>query len=141
MGTCIVFSSGKWVPSHNLTEKRVYHNSWVTDEGIMLLGGAGGDSSSYSSEIVKPGEYDGVPGFTLPYRTDRACSFPDKTTDTLIITGGQFLGSRVTRYSTSGFVEDLPRFNKGRLYHGCGSYLKEDGMQVFMVAGGSTYAC
>ena len=60
----------------------------------------------------------------------RSCSFPDKITNTLIMTGGQHIGSRVTRYSTSGFVEDLPRLNEGRHNHGCGAYLREDGAHV-----------
>ena len=64
--TCITFSSGVWVTSHTLAEKRVWHTSWATDEGIILMGGSDSDTTS---EIIKQGEQNGVSAFNLVHRT------------------------------------------------------------------------
>merc|ERR1719430_3012103 len=132
--SCITFSFGVWwETSHALVEARVDHNSWSTSAGTMLLGGW---YSPTSTETVMQGEYDGVPGFTLQYNTTHACSIPDKTTDTLLITGGLNTTKTVSRYSGFGFLEDLPSLNNGRYNHGCGAYMREDGIQVYLVTGG-----
>jgi len=139
--TCITFSSGQWVTSHHLVEERIGHSSWAVAEGTMLVGG---DFPPNTTEIVKEDVYDGVPvpGFNLQKIRPATCSIPDQTTGTLIITGGRNLGweetvsSWVTRYDTLGFVEDLPSMNIERYHHGCGAYLREDGTQVLLVAGG-----
>ena len=40
--SCYTFSEeGKWTKSHNLTTERVYHCSWKTEQGILLMGGNG----------------------------------------------------------------------------------------------------
>ena len=66
--TCITFSSGKWVTSHALTEKRVGHTSWYNkEEGKIILMGGGSSGSARTTEIITEGENDGVPGFTLKY--------------------------------------------------------------------------
>ena len=62
----------------------------------------------------------------------RACSISDYTTDTVIITGGSYYRSRVTRYDTSGFLEDLPFLNEGRDNHGCATFSREDSTMVFV---------
>ena len=71
--TCITFSSGKWVTSHALTEKRVGHTSWYNkEEGkIILMGGM--DQSEWfgigvnTTETITEDEYNGVPGFSIKY--------------------------------------------------------------------------
>jgi len=133
--TCLTFSSGQWVNSHTLTQDRSDHCSWSTSDGIVLLGGDMWDSQT-TTETVRQGELDSQPGFTLQYRTVHACSIHDITTDTLIITGGNETKKYVTRYDVLGFVEDLPPLNEGRYAHGCGAYLREDGTQALLVAGG-----
>jgi len=134
--TCITFSSGEWVTSHSLAEVRLYHSSWATAEGIMLVGGFLHENTT---EIVTEAEYDGEPSFDLQY-SGNTCSIPDQTTETLIITGGRnasgVIVSRVARYDTLGFVEELPSINIERWDHGCGAYMKEDGAQVLLVTGG-----
>ena len=37
---------------------------------------------------------------------------------------------RVARYDTLGFVEELPSINIERWDHGCGAYMRDDGIQV-----------
>ena len=72
--SCITFSSGKWVTSHALAEKR-YHTSWNNkEEGkIILMGGVewmeGYDSSGRTTETITEGEYDGVLGLSMKYDT------------------------------------------------------------------------
>ena len=134
--TCITFSSGEWVTSHALVEERVSHNSWSTRAGMMLLGGW---YSPTSTEIIMQGEYSGVPGFTMESRT-HACSIPDKTTDTIIITGGINTTNTVTRYDGLGFLEDLPSLTDGRYDHGCGAYVTEDGIQVSCIINYTLYS-
>ena len=53
-----------------------------------------------------------------------ACSI--ELSETFILTGGSYTWTTVSKYSTSGWVEDLPKLNQGRQYHGCGYYFNED---------------
>ena len=55
---------------------------------------------------------------------------PDLTSDSVIITGGDFTRNTVSRYGVLGWVEDLPSLVVGRESHGCGSYFRGDGTQV-----------
>ena len=65
--SCITLSSsGEWVTSHTLLEKRFQHVSWVTEEGTIIMGGR--VPYSKTTEIVRKGE-DSVPGFKLKYHT------------------------------------------------------------------------
>merc|ERR1719233_2826235 len=129
---CITFSSGQWVTSHSLSTRRVGHSSWNTEKQIVLMGG----TDYFSTEIVMKGEEEGVEGFRLKYRTDNHCSINDKDTNTVVITGGFTTKETVSRYSAEGTMEYLPSLNEGRYNHGCGSYSRDDGKQVFLVAGG-----
>jgi len=96
----------------------------------------GGRDSSKTSETVSQGEYDGVKGFNMHYKTRSACSIPDEATNTLIITGGHYTLRKCDRYNSDGWLETLPSLKQGRRNHGCGAYLEEGGEQVFLVAGG-----
>ena len=65
--TCIILNSfGQWVISHFLAEERKLHTSWSTEHGVFLMGGY---NSGWTTEIIRDGEYDGVPGFDLQYDT------------------------------------------------------------------------
>ena len=65
---CITFTSGQWVTSHLLTTERQYHTSWSTQDGVVLMGGRD-YGRERTTEIIKEGEYKGVPGFNLQYDT------------------------------------------------------------------------
>jgi len=146
MTNCITFSSGLWVTSHAMAEKRNGHTSWnIKEEGKIILMGGGYDLNSNggnTTETITEGEYDGVPGFSMKYNTWDACAIPDHISNSVIITGGTIIigdvktRRTVSRYSTSGHVQDLPPLNQGRDHHGCGSYRDDSGDQVFLVAGG-----
>ena len=66
--TCMKFSAeeGSWTYSHTLQEKRVGHSSWVTGDGLVLMGGW---MSPTTSEILSIGGGQGVPLFTMEYKT------------------------------------------------------------------------
>jgi len=131
---CLSFTSGQWITSHNLLGKRYGHTSWQTEQGLVLMGGG---INSDTSEIVPTDGGQGGPSFAMQYSTGYACSMQDLTSDSLIITGGYITLSRVSRYGTLGWVEDLPPLVVGRQSHGCGSFFRGDGTQVFLVAGGN----
>ena len=54
------------MPSHSLAEKRYWHTSWEREEGLLLLGGS---YSPYNTELLTEGSEEGVPAFSLQYRT------------------------------------------------------------------------
>merc|ERR1712029_689884 len=39
--------------------------------------------------------------------------------------------------ASSGWMEDLPELNEGRIHHGCGFFYNDDMQRVFLVAGGT----
>jgi len=132
--TCITFSSDQWRTSHHLVQPRYGHVSWVTDQGIMLLFPNG------VSETVIQGENKTEPGFTLLHDLNFACAIKDQTSNSVVITGGDYLfksKNTVSRYGLTGFIEDMPSMNVERKWHGCGSYFRKDGTQVLLVAGGT----
>jgi len=122
--------SGAWTISHDLAQWRALHNSWVQGDNVILLAGW---YSPYDSEVVG----EGVDSFPMEHKTSYACSIPDLSTDSVIITGGYHYKQIVSRYDTLGFVEDLPSLLDERVSHGCGVYIRGgDGVQVLLVAGG-----
>ena len=124
---CLSFSSGNWTPSYTLVKERTRHSSWVTEQGLVIIGGP---YSPTTTEIVG-GEVEGL-AFTLDYETESVCAVGDLVTNSVVLTGGYPLPIRqlVTRYDILGMVEELPQLLVGRHSHGCGGYLREDGSQV-----------
>ena len=64
--TCLSFTSGQWITSHNLVEERYYHTSWQTEQGLVLMGGV---HSLDTSEIVATAGGQGGPSFAMQYST------------------------------------------------------------------------
>ena len=56
-----------------------------------------------------------------------ACSIP--LGDHVVITGGFFTRTTVSKYEESGWVKDMPSLNQGRWLHGCTSFMSA-GQQV-----------
>merc|ERR1711973_736869 len=132
MKSCIKFESGSWtILTDNLVEQHVYHSSWVNPDGdTLLIGGVNGDTT----EIVYQNGTS-ISSFDLKYYIyGNACSI--ELPEMFILTGGRFTNTTVSRYSTSGWMEDLPELNEGRKNHGCGYFYNEDMQRVFLVAGG-----
>jgi len=136
--TCIKFSpeDDEWTNSHTLTQKRVGHSSWMTNKGLLLMGGWYSDTTT---ELLSLEGGQGVPSFEMEYRTKYACAIPDLDGHSVVLAGGGFHeddSKRVSRYNLHGFVEDMPQLTVGRMDLGCGSYQRDDGTQVMLVAGG-----
>merc|ERR1719342_1205532 len=130
--SCIKFEDGSWTTlTDNLVEERLYHSSWVSPDGDILL--IGGQYSRTTTEIVYQNGTS-IRSFDLKYRTEEACSI--ELPEMFILTGGSYTLTTVSRYSTSGWMEDLPELNEGRRDHGCGYFYNDDMQRVFLVAGG-----
>ena len=62
--SCLTFSSGRWTNTHKLLEMRFSHSSWLSDEGLVIMGGA---YDPKTTELLKS-NYT-VPYFDLKYDT------------------------------------------------------------------------
>ena len=119
--SCMKLTSSGWVTvTEQLIKDRKHHVSWLVDDGVILLGGMKGPSTT---EIVR---WDGTNEalFTLEYGSKKSCAIPDG--DSLVITGGINFVKKVVRYtSRQGNRELLPDMNEGRYLHGCAAFTKE----------------
>ena len=93
------------------------------------LGGRG-DHPLLCSIVLSKYYYHVLRNLLYLYRF--ACSMPDLTSDSVIITGGDYTMSTVSRYGVLGWVEDLPSLVVGRYGHGCGSFFRGDGTKVIV---------
>ena len=67
---CLTFSSGQWTKSHQLQHGRTYHSSWMSQHGIMLLGGnPGGDRDSKTTTEILTEDGQSSLSFKLKYDT------------------------------------------------------------------------
>ena len=66
--TCLKFAPEEdgWTYSHTLSHKRVGHSSWMTNKGLLLMGGWLSDTTT---EILPADGGEGVPSFELEYKT------------------------------------------------------------------------
>ena len=66
-----------------------------------------------------------------PFACRDACSIPDPDTDTVVVTGGEYTLTTVTRYGKHGWIEDFSSgLNYGRRNHGCTSFWSKDNERV-----------
>ena len=120
-------------PVHQFYPGRYDHVSWTpaSEKETFLIGGFDWSKDSQnSSTFVRPGVLEGYKGpENLPvFRLYGACSIPDPETDTVVITGGNYISPhrRVTAlYNEDGFVEYLGNMTYPRLWHGCTSYIAD----------------
>jgi len=144
--TCVTLTEGKWTQSHT-NIRRWCATSVKFGSTLYLIGG----KSERTTDIVDMSQGgEARPGFELQHDSWWSCAAKDLLQDGFIITGGYIddelietgvdlsaVGSkRAHQYNLEGFVKFLPDMNVGRTYHGCGSYVRDDGEQVFMVVGG-----
>ena len=64
---CIRFSLGKWINSHTLEEPRKGHSSWLTEQGLLIMGGY---YTSRTTEIAPTDGGLGGPSFAMKYTTE-----------------------------------------------------------------------
>ena len=50
--------------------------------------------------------------------------------DVVVITGGDSTSSKVSMYSTGGWIQDLPNLVTARKNHGCGHYVNNQNKEV-----------
>ena len=60
--SCLSFSSGEWRTSHELYYSRYEHSSWMSQQGLVLMGGVGHENTA---ELVTV-ESD-VGNFVVPF--------------------------------------------------------------------------
>ena len=63
--SCLSFTDGQWKITHFLQSERFEHSSWLSPQGVILLGGTG---SKTTTEIL-PNEGGATPSFALKYIT------------------------------------------------------------------------
>jgi len=130
---------GSWTKYATLKEDRHGHTSWVSPEGIVLMGGTITGNALYgldNTEIVNG-------GYSFKPEEKNAMSCAIKLKDYVIITGGggymkyedEKVMKRVTKYNLQGHMETFPELQIGRNSHGCGHY-HTNGKMVLMVTGG-----
>ena len=131
-GSCLTFSDGVWRKTHSLVNKRLYHSVWSSSEGLLLMGGVGAGNST---EIIKDGYYS-AESFPLKYEIVLACQI--QFDEMVIVTGGQDSENAVFAYDNQGLLEeyDLPDLLEGRYNHGCGHYVNNENIIVYLVTGG-----
>ena len=65
-----------------------------------------------------------------------ACAIGDEETGTVLITGGRIDSDygtadvRVSRYNTTGWMEDIAELNEARALHACSSYIGQNEERV-----------
>ena len=61
--SCLTFSAGQWNMSHRLAYQRYYHVSWISLQGVVLIGGEMSDGETET--LTDDGE--STEGFKLKY--------------------------------------------------------------------------
>ena len=145
--SCLALSDGVWQPAASLLVQRIWHSSWPSPSGLILLGGSdflGDEESPRTSEIIGEActtsftfqlEYDtvyvevGSEAVTqIVIVNSEACAI--RLTASVILTGGLYSLTRVSEYSESGYLRDLPPLLHGRDMHGCSYFSNEEGTKV-----------
>jgi len=111
-----------------LIQERFRHLCWGLPSGEVLLMGGGNSDAATTTERVSPDGSSSSADFTLPYRTRRACGIDLGTS--YVVTGGQYSRQRVTQYSLTGEVTELPDLITGRDRHACSQFVNTEGVTV-----------
>ena len=96
---CYEWSSGKW--NKYITKMdgdRVYYNSWVSPNGLMLFGSYY-SYDSLTTEILQNGNTS--PSFKLEYNIQYACAIDDRDSKSVIFTGGNSYKKGASRYNVN----------------------------------------
>ena len=119
--TCSSFNveSGKWEFDRTLLSKRIFHTSWESPDGTLLVGGR----NSTTELLTNSGSEE---KFKLKYYSgEKACLINEG--DSFVLTGGMessfTYSGRAARYDKDGWVEDLDNLNVERAMHACGQFL------------------
>jgi len=129
--SCLHYIAGKWTRfRRNFVKSRSYHVSWMRPDGEVVL--LGGEYSMKTSEVVTAsGEQR---SYDLKHNTYYACAI--KLDKFVIITGGKYSKTLVSKYDMNGWMKDLATLNTGRYNHGCGFYYRDTNELTYLVTGG-----
>ena len=102
---------------------------WDSPSGLIILGGY--ESPTITEKI----EDDGSTTFGFDLVTDTYSACVINLGATMLVTGGgtNDTFTRVTEYSESGYVRDLPSLNQPRYYHACASFENDLGTKVIWI--------
>jgi len=148
---CGDFYKGKWQYNiHTFVKPRADHMSWQTENGLVLLSGT---YSYLTTEIIPTEETHKMEGLSVKLENSHSdgCAITGsgyrmdqikegfELDSSVVLTGGG--GSRnemrVVRYDNRRcLIETLPNLKEPRCRHAGRSYLRMDGTQVLLVAGG-----
>ena len=137
-----------------LVVTRWSHCSWSSPSGLVLLGGGG---SPMTSELIGEDgsstyffnlEYDLQlvldPPSTRPCRMSNCCyrgACSITTESSVVLTGGINSRARVSEFSESSYLRDLPQLQEGRWFHGCSYYDDSEGTKVITCLTHSSLPC
>ena len=65
--SCLTFTDGQWRPSHQLHDQRSRQSSWMSQQGLVIMGGM--DRSSRTTTEILTDNGRSVPYFELKYQT------------------------------------------------------------------------
>jgi hypothetical protein len=83
---CIQFVEGQWTSLSSTKESRDDHASWLTPQGLVLMGGSYNGGKSTEIITLKGGQ--GGPGFNLNYESRFVISIRTRISITSMITQG-----------------------------------------------------
>jgi len=136
---CLKLVDGVWITGYYLQTWRFFHTSWSNSQGTLLIGGCCGEFQT--TELVKTDGTTEVGTLTLKYESYAACLIDEG--DSFLLTGGSDSQgndtSRISRYSSDSWLQDLDDLNTGRSGHACGWYTDTEGKRTNIVAGGYSY--
>jgi len=128
--SCLIFnqnsSSGTWDQFATTIYERERHTSWMTPEGLLLVGGP---PSQAPAEVIHSDKT--IPNYLVSPWMACAINFENYT----IITGGFYTRRSVKQLDVEENIENLPTLLEERFLHGCGYYHDGD-VRILVVAGG-----
>jgi len=135
--TCVKFIEGNWqFEPYTLDPKRSKHVSWQQPGDELEVRLYGGQYSNYTTTIVTNSDQN--LGYNMSQPSSYSCSI--KLENYAVIAGG-YVGNvilaTVTKYDTTGPIENLPDLNFKRKSAGCGYYHNEKAQLVYLVTGGA----
>ena len=125
--TCDIYDNGEWNHLVDTAHRRVGHSSVVKDGRLLLIGGYPSRSTEWiptDGSPSQPGPFDIRHGFWH-------CTL-QISTEIIIVTGGAFTESYVTKYHLTGDGNETPltQMTQRRRVHACGVYRGAGGEQV-----------
>ena len=124
--SCQVYQEGSWEHLVNTTDRRRYHSSATTEDGVLLIGGMFSDTTEWISvdgSAPQPGPFALLNG-------PRHCTI-QLSASIIVVTGGYPGENYVTQYHLADGTETpLTPLGQPRHDHACGVYQDADDQQV-----------